>query len=541
MQRINDRSVAFVLLAAILVAGAYLRLEGIGDRLLFGDEHHSLFTKDLSYSEILATYDDRGSHMALPLLQHLSQELFGPGVASHRLPAVVPGIVTLILCWILGRRLVGETPALLATLALSLSPMHIFYSRFGRPYALTVALGLIWVLLLLRLESATIKRGLLCAVALCAALLVYVHLSSLGFLLATALVAGLHIRSDRNQVSGFAMALLASAVFTLLLYFPVWSSTYEFLTRITAQQDPREMGLWDVPTLLAGGRYVAMATTFMLPFALWTLFRERPASARWILASIAGPLVFLWTTNPRGMGFAYSRYLLLALPFLWMSIAWLWTECWRRSLGEAFARQGALISGVLLLVVFYFMGPLAGKRFDDGPFAGSYLFMHELPAFDQPFPDASPFYDRLSQDNEVKRIIEIPELRGRHIYLYRNHFLKHRKQTLIGWTYDFSPTTATYPYVDLGNDGLGAISDVDYLILHRDPEAEIMRYWSFVYGKAWPDNFIPGDRGFMERNEVNQLNLPVHKFENYLYDRYGPPDYTDRDIHAWRLIPKQNP
>ena len=114
-----------------LLLGILLRVQGLGGQALFGDEYHTLYTVEESYGTILRTFDNVGSHIVLPLLQRISLDVFGDGVLSMRLPALIPGVLTLLLLYPLARKLVGPTPACLATLALCFSPMHVYYSRFG--------------------------------------------------------------------------------------------------------------------------------------------------------------------------------------------------------------------------------------------------------------------------------------------------------------------------------------------------------------------------------------------------------------------------
>ena len=95
-----------------------------------------LAAADGTLGEILTTFDSVGSHVALPLVQKLALDVFGHGVVSFRLVALVPGILTLLLAYPLLRRWVGSDAAVLATALLAVNPMAIYYSRFARGYAL---------------------------------------------------------------------------------------------------------------------------------------------------------------------------------------------------------------------------------------------------------------------------------------------------------------------------------------------------------------------------------------------------------------------
>jgi len=61
-------------------------------------------------------------NVPLPLLQRLFLDLFGLGVVSFRLVALVPGILTLLLMYPLLRAFVGRDAAVLASCLLAVNP-----------------------------------------------------------------------------------------------------------------------------------------------------------------------------------------------------------------------------------------------------------------------------------------------------------------------------------------------------------------------------------------------------------------------------------
>ena len=189
--------IRLAVLAGALGLGAWLRLQGLADLPLYGDEHHTVFLKiegryvdlaEVSYGAILKTFDEVGSHVALPLLQRLSLDVFGAGVVPFRLVAIVPGLLALLLAYPLLRRFVERDAAALATALLAVNPMVVYYSRFARGYALALLLALVlgWAVRSTLDRERRGKSGWVALVA-SAALLPWVHLSTLGFVLALAL------------------------------------------------------------------------------------------------------------------------------------------------------------------------------------------------------------------------------------------------------------------------------------------------------------------------------------------------------------------
>ena len=87
-------------------------------------------------------------------LQILGQRLVPGDTGVRLLPAII-GILTLPLMALTGYLLGGRLVALAATFLLAVSPLHVYYSREGRPYYLLMALALLLLLALLQKGSRT--------------------------------------------------------------------------------------------------------------------------------------------------------------------------------------------------------------------------------------------------------------------------------------------------------------------------------------------------------------------------------------------------
>lgn len=179
--------------AAILVV-AVLTLVGLALRL--ATSTRALFADELSTSWIVQTHGLRGvfstvhsnAEITPPLYFVLSWASAKLGHAPEliRLPSLVAGTATIPLIWLLGRRTVGDTAALLATAIATVAPFLVYYSAEARGYALMVALVVLstWAML----EAVdTGRRGwwALYAVATCGA--AYSHYTCI-FLLGAQLV-----------------------------------------------------------------------------------------------------------------------------------------------------------------------------------------------------------------------------------------------------------------------------------------------------------------------------------------------------------------
>jgi hypothetical protein len=273
---------------------------------------------------------------------------------------------------------------------------------------------------------------------------------------------------------------------------------------------------------------------------LIALFRHDRETAWWLGAALLGPLLWLVASRPLGGAYAYARYLMVALPFALMLLGWLFVFCFRRLLGESARTDNlAVAAGTLLCVGIYLAGPLSLSRVNEGPFTNTYLALRALPAFDQPYTGTPEFYAALALDEEVTRVIEVPVLWSRAVLLYRNYFLRHGKETLLGRVGQRGEALSNGPYVWLGEPKLGEATGADYLILHRTPRAEVARYWQFVFAEAWPAVRRAGDDAFMvfphHAPEAQLVSSDTKAVEEWLAGRFGQPVYDDRDIVVWRL------
>lgn len=528
-------------LAAALVLGAWLRLRGLDGLPLHGDEHHTLLAADRGYGEILTTFDLVGSHVPLPLLQRLSMDVFGEGVVPFRLVAIVPGLLLLLLAYPLLCAFVDHNAAALASAALALNPMMVFYARFARAYALALLLALVlgWAVRRV-LEPGTRRRSTWIALSACAALLPWVHLSTLGFVLAVAL-AGLLLAARESRAAALRLgaAFAAAGVVSLLLFAPVFGQVVAYFR--ANEPEPTPLAWFGVPTLLAGGSAAAWGWLGLVPLGAWLAWRERSASVVLALAALLGPLVLLLATRPSGMDYAWARYLMSGLPFL-AALGATALGGLARLVPRLLQRQGetlALLAGAGLCLVQHWNGPLGPRAPKDASFSNTYLALHSLPAFDEPYPSAPELYHTLAADPTVERIVEAPSIYTRSVLLYRNHALRHGKEVVIGWTGDLPRALRRGPYVRLLDI---EPRQADWLVMHRDLGAEVMDYFGFVFEDAWPRHSDPADESFMRRHEaIHDGNLAkpelAESIAAKLVERYGAPTYEDQRIYAWRLAP----
>jgi hypothetical protein len=560
--------IRFGVLCGAIGLGTWLRLRGLSELPLHGDEYHTLLAADGSYGSILTTFDAVGSHVALPLLQKLSLDVCGAGIVPFRLVAIVPGLLVLFLAYPLLRAFVSADAAALAGAALALDPLVVYYARFARGYSLALLLALVlgWAVRRV-LEPTGRGRRTWCALVAAGALLPWVHLSTLGFVLAVALAAlALALRESRALAGQVLAAFAAAGGLALLLFLPVFDQVVRYFQEMKSEPPPLDW--FGVPTLLAGGRAAAWIWLVLLPVGCGLCWRERRASVVLAGAGLCGPLALLLFTNPRGMDYAWARYLLSALPFLAALVASALTSLAGlvarsgesvalavmrsgesvalavmrsgESVALAVMRSGesvALVLGAGLLLFQHWAGPLGPSVPQASGYSNTYLAMHELPAFDEPYPAMPEFYRTLGEDPSARCIVELPPLFTRAVLLYRNYALLHGQDVLVGWTSELPRGIQRGPYVRPLELEPG---QADYVVLHRDQVTEVPAYFRFVFEDAWPRQNEPADETFMLRQETiypqNLVGTDVTDgIAGQLRAKYGAAFYKDEYILVWKL------
>jgi uncharacterized membrane protein len=156
-------------LMVVVLAGAWLRLDGLGDRTI---GHIEAYVPNLPLPPEVSEppYRDtlwqtlRGSMGEVhPPAWYLGMwfwtEVFGTSPVAIRLPQALLGVVSILLVFFVVRKEAGEITALMAAVLLAFNGHHVLWSQTARPQALACALGLGSTLFLLNAhQSANARR-----------------------------------------------------------------------------------------------------------------------------------------------------------------------------------------------------------------------------------------------------------------------------------------------------------------------------------------------------------------------------------------------
>ncbi len=526
-----------ILSAAVTLYFALVDRAGV---FLFVDEFHSLANLDRGYGFLLSSFDARGSGIALPLLQRLAADLLGDSLFAYRLPAALGALAATLLCYPVAKRLVGPLPALISVLALCSNSFFIYYSRLGRSYTLAVFLVLGVVLALHTALVAGVPRARRYALlALAVGLAPFVHLVTVGAVAATttAGIATLVIRGEWERQGRWLLgSLVGGGVLGVLLHLPAIGEVSLFLDAVVS--GTKNQYIHDgtfiaiVGEILAGGRAASLIWWVGLPVSAIWFFRVRRNDSFILLAAAFSLLVVVSLLTPRGAPVAWARYLLVSLPFFLMLLAWLLVQGVRSlPISGPAAERVALGIGLCLVVSSFSLGPLGLQHVDDGPFSNGYLSTRAVVANDIPWPETPALYRELANAPADAVIIEAPVLSGRSAQLYRNYYLQHGRQVLMGAVdVPGAETSASvWPYVPLLERGALAASGADYLIVHLNVEEEAIAYEAFVQkvdrAPRARRSGVPGTRH----------GLLLKDYARALERELGVPLYRDQKVVAWKL------
>lgn len=226
----KEHQPAAIAILLLLTAATALRLYRLNEGLWLDEIFTLLDYARLPFASILTTFESENQHILYSLLARLSILAFGETAWALRLPAVLFGVGSIWVVYLLGLQVASRREALLSAALLTFSYHHVWFSQNARGYT-----GLLfWSLL----SSLFFARGLAhgkrldwLLFAISAALGMYTHLT-MGFVIVgqflTYLMAMLlfrsrvsHSQAGRQPLQGFLYGFVLSGLFTALLYAPV--------------------------------------------------------------------------------------------------------------------------------------------------------------------------------------------------------------------------------------------------------------------------------------------------------------------------------
>jgi mannosyltransferase len=262
------------------------------------------------------------------LLMWYVARLLGMSELGIRLPSAIAVSAAALGVAALGRRLVSSRAGLLAGLFFALLPVSSRYGQEARSYALVMALAVLASYLLVRMDTAPVRRGRwLACYALVVAVMGWANLMSLLLVPAHALTLimnaraasdrpGEHRPGGRNR-AGWLMSVAAAGLLLVPIVVVAWHERHG---------TERFLGLTSWTTVgsvfdgfsgsgLTGSWLVAPVAIPLAVAGIWRAGNGRSALARLALPWLALPILTLLVVGLLTPAFD-SRYILFCVPAL---------------------------------------------------------------------------------------------------------------------------------------------------------------------------------------------------------------------------------
>jgi mannosyltransferase len=260
--------VSLLLLAAAMAVGAYLRFDRLGEPSYWLDEilHQNLTTSFMArpWWQWLGRLNE--DHGGLYYLTQLATRMFGRSELAGRSAAALFGLATIPLVWFCVRQLrlprwYAAAPAIL----IATSPLHVYYSREARGYALLMLLTAALLIVLLRGRSLVAIGVVLLALLYSSGVAGPVVVSAAAIALLLAIVSPAR-ETRRWYATAGACAIVVFALFRVIYARPSSDPTWPRLPPMDLQFFTTLARMFSVSALgtAIGGR----AAVAMLVFAI---------------------------------------------------------------------------------------------------------------------------------------------------------------------------------------------------------------------------------------------------------------------------------
>jgi len=374
MDEMTDNKTMIIAAAILMVVAALIRYPCIGEQSYWLDEIVSINLASRPVGEILIAED------GFPPLYALMVKALGPEAADNfsvRKLSALFGVLSVGMILWLGFRFYGLRTGIFSALLLTLSPLHVWYSREGRMYALMVLLSILSSMLIRELteKGKWGARALYFVITLVGILTHYVYA---GMVAAQFIYLSTRLKILKIQLRWLVILFTGIMLLGLALFPVVKEAIIHW-----PLGPPREFRIFSIPytifTFVAGfgigppledlHRYSGLsAVSGYWPEVLLVLFtgvlagaaglqsfyRDKTPGLRlylllWLMVPPAMALLISWTT---GAGYNV-RYSITALPAFILAA------------GLGLARHGRLsaFTGLAFLIIVSFIS-ISRDRFD---------------------------------------------------------------------------------------------------------------------------------------------------------------------------------
>jgi hypothetical protein len=506
-----------------------LRLYQLNEQIIADDEWHALHAvRDLGFGSIAQHFGDADISIPMALFYKIVANTVGLSELIMRLPVIFVGLASLVVFPLLVRERFDRTTSLLFSVLLTISPLHIYYSRYARPYAISLFCAFCGVYAF-ALWWSTRNRWWKYAYATCAIVGPYFHLTVLPVLFAPlALTTVLRLwkrglARDSSTTEILRLILFTGGCVTFLLLAPISADFGSLLEKSQHGQFDSQSSIGALGLFLGMQAPLAQVLTgTIIVLGSITLVRKDPRLALLLGTSALVALLLIVITRPTGIEYpiVVARYTLF-----WLPVMILMQAIGLQKIGSYLSGipSGAKLMWVTWVIVSIMVGPLRRVYYAPNNFMNHAAFQY-YPYFDA---QRNPYVRELSRPASVSsfyfklgrfpagslRILEVPWFYEWQHNPYPFYQQVHHQRVAIGFVKAGpSPAGETPPFdsrfrfrnfVHLLDPKDVCAHDIDRVIFHKDLERELVR---------------PAGREFSE--ELSIL-IPLYERE------YGPPVFED--------------
>ncbi|HEX3131613.1 MAG TPA: glycosyltransferase family 39 protein [Thermoanaerobaculia bacterium] len=517
-------------MVGFVLAGAGLRLWNLRDQVMGGDELHAVrAVAEHPAGEIVTRYSLVDYSLPITAFHRL---LLDWGVSlselDFRLPAILCGLLAMVL---LPRAFSGRVerfPAELYGWLVAFSPLFVLYSRIARSYMPMVLLSFLAVMAFERWWSGGGRRAGISYVVF-GALAIWVHLGA-GPIVASPFLFALgdliRTRAWRRLRELVAIGLAIVAAMALYLV-PAGPSLLRLVGNKHREIDIPWRTAANVLLLEAGTRSWVLVALFWAAAltGLFLLLRRHPRLGLFTLTVTLGHLAGILVLSPLGLNLpiVLNRYLLPVLPFvlLWVAVA----------LGRTWIpRSGLLGMGLQRSASRFFIAFLlwTGPFLTPGYRESSFMHHNDFVGFYHPLstiPDEA--MPGIYSQPLKGPVLEVPWStvweQNRTFYIYQR---KHGERVMVGAPFDI-PRQQGFDFRNEVEPEPAAIlaSPARTLIVHLRIPWEEDRV--VIPGRPFTRPMPPGLRKVYRR--IGE------KLAARLDAEWGQADYSDNLVRAWDL------
>lgn len=573
-----------------LIIGIFLRMDQIDRQVILDDEWHSIHNAlEHSYAHIASHITPRGACVPLSLFYKFLMETVGLEEWGLRGLQLFFGAGAVVVLPLVIRGYFSNATAILFSFLLAISPLHIFYSRFARPYSITVFLTGLAVFHLLR-WSREGRPVSVCGYVLCSSVAIYFHLTSafavlpaLGYLWIVVLWRRWTASRTNSPAPGVFLPTVQSLLIISLflsagLSIWIWPlrESLPDLMKVVGSGDVTVNSLTRAVRLLCGvaAPEVCLGVLFFLGVGCYRTFQRDRVVFGYLAWIIVFHLAGILLTNPYfiEVPLTFARYVLPILPMCMILVAeglHGTSACIQSACGYQPSRAASLAASAVFaaaLYTLYSAGPLPRIHGRVNSFTGHSVWQENYAPWPETHPRESDYFrSYISYSDTIPRfyrdlgalegsspIIEYPRMIPDHFNLAYFYQLTHHHPVLIGVDPNSAGLKIAFHEGKIRFRNLLNLFDplsvrrggATYIVVHKDLDrvihfhekfpAEIRetyeRYRRIIDRNRYPARIAPEQElgvAVYDDFVAEKTRERTPGVIHYLRDQYGQPFYED--------------